>query len=100
MSEYIFNSAEQAFINSCHVAKDAIAMGITDIEKVAFLAHEGWSEVASADYFGKLPVKEQTSKELKDSRFELAKKDYTELADDEKEKYRILARIFLKPRKV
>jgi hypothetical protein len=92
----------QANLKSAAYAKKMIDSGITDIEAISDAIHKGWNVTAQAfvqnpDQFAdteKLRAAGKLQAKL-DQRAKLMRQDYAQLADEEKEKDRVVARALL-----
>lgn len=92
----------QANLKSAEFAADAIARGITDIERISDAIHKGWNETAKR--FVQDPDQFDDTQKLRDNgkfdaklaqREKLMNIGYSQLPDDEKEKDRVVARALL-----
>ena len=92
----------QANLKSAAYAKKMIDSGVTDIEAISDAIHKGWNVTAQAfvqnpDQFAdteKLRAAGKLQAKL-DQRAKLMRQDYAQLADEEKEKDRVVARALL-----
>ena len=92
----------QANLKSAAYAKKMIDSGVTDIEAISDAIHKGWNVTAQAfvqnpDQFAdteKLRAAGKLEAKL-DQRAKLMRQDYAQLADEEKEKDRVVARALL-----
>ena len=92
----------QANLKSAAYAKKMIDSGVTDIEGISDAIHKGWNVTAQAfvqnpDQFAdteKLRAAGKLQAKL-DQRAKLMRQDYAQLADEEKEKDRVVARALL-----
>ena len=92
----------QANLKSAAYAKKMIDSGVTDIEAISDAIHKGWNVTAQAfvqnpDQFAdteKLRAAGKLQAKL-DQRAKLMREDYAQLADEEKEKDRVVARALL-----
>lgn len=90
------NFGWRANVESAKAASKLIYAGVTDIERISSAIHEGWNITAIADYMDELQLNPPTPQDKKEKRYELAKKTYAQLPEDEKEKDRVVARALLK----
>jgi hypothetical protein len=92
----------QANLKSAAYAKKMIDSGVTDIEAISDAIHKGWNVTAQAfvqnpDQFAdteKLRAAGKLQAKL-DQRAKLMRQNYAQLADEEKEKDRVVARALL-----
>lgn len=76
---------------SAKFALQLLQQGVTDIEKLSDAIHQGWASVAKT-YEDPIYA---TKPEKKQNRLKLANTPYSSLAEDEKEKDRVVARALL-----
>lgn len=93
----------QATLSSVAMGRQAIERGVTDLEAVADVVHQGWNATAerfvqNPDQFSDTAALRQSGKlEAKlAARKALMSKTYAQLPEQEKEKDRVVARVLLK----
>ena len=84
-----------ALVESVRLIKIATDSGVGDIEKLAQSAHQGWCNIVKADVDDQLILDTPTTPERKHKRRALTLIPYEHFPDQEKERYRLMARAVL-----
>jgi hypothetical protein len=84
-----------ALIESVRLIKIATDSGVGDIEKLAQSAHQGWCNTVRADSDNQLDLDTPTTAERKHKRMAMTMIPYEHFPDQEKERYRLMARTIL-----
>ena len=84
-----------SLIESVRLIKIATDSGVGDIEKLAQSAHQGWCNTVRAEVDGQLTLDTPTTAERRHKRLALTLIPYEHFPDQEKERYRLMARTVL-----
>lgn len=87
-----------AMQESVRLVKIGADSGLGDIEKLAQSAHRGWCNTVQADLDNQLQLDSPTTEERKRKRHLLTQIPYDHFPDQEKERYRLIARTVLEHR--